>query len=398
MFNTRTAFSRTKANWKRYPIIETADMNDYSVVQKYKDKYPYIWLKHEDYDIQPNFNWNFYPEQQNKNSIHSFPSCNPHSKRPVSWEVLRLVPTHLVNNPDVVRSNQIAAYKMNMTPMYIYAFNDKSVMKKYRMVSIPERSCHLINNKKSMNEVYEMLSSSNSDSVWLVHADVRIDNISTLDSKIGDADIVRFPVVHQSTGLTYADDSVSLVKIDYIKKLVSRGLNSEAEPFIIDPLSGELVPNKIEESIKSKIIKTSIIPIGHINDTVDPFKAWANAYHTCLYVQYSDDTDIKKKKNKILGAYTGLQPSRVNDLIKAGVQQAEIDILNPDFDYDTFINWNHILKQFTEWNKKSSDETLHVSKKRIGRIKKIYGKDSDEYQKLSDEYQKLSSQLGKSSL
>ena len=119
MFNTRTAFSRTKANWKRYPIIETADMDDYSVVQKYKDKYPYIWLKHEDYDIQPNFNWNFYPEQQNKNSIHSFPSCNPHSKRPVSWEVLRLVPTHLVNNPDVVRSNQIAAYKMNMTPMYI---------------------------------------------------------------------------------------------------------------------------------------------------------------------------------------------------------------------------------------------------------------------------------------
>ena len=65
--------------------------------------------------------------------------------------------------------------------------------------------------------------------------------------------------------------------------------------------------------------------------------------------------------------------------------------MNPDFDYDTFINWNHILKQFTEWNKKSSDETLHVSKKRIGRIKKIYGKDSDEYQKLS-------SQLGKSSL
>ena len=89
-----------------------------------------------------------------------------------------------------------------------------------------------------------------------------------------------------------------------------------------------------------------------------------------------------------------LQPSRVNTLIKAGVQQAEIDISNPDFDYDTFVNWNHILKRFTEWNKKSSAEThnsTHVSKKRIGRIKKIYGKDSDEYQKLS-------SQLGKSSL
>jgi hypothetical protein len=390
----KTAFSITRSQWKRYPVIETSDVTDLSVIEKYKNNYPYVWLKHEDCDIQPNFNWNFSPEQHNKNSIHSFPSCNLHSKRPVSWEVLRLVPTQLVNNPDVVRSNQIAAYKVNMTPMYIYAFNDNSVMKKYRMVSIPERPCHLINNKKSIIEVYEMLSSSNSNSAWLVHADVRIDNVSNLDYEIGDADIIRFPVVHQSTGLTYADDSVSLVKIDYIKQLLNQGSNSEAEPFIIDPLSGELVPNEIEESVKSKIIKTSTIPIGHINDTVDPFKAWANAYYTCLYVQYSDDTNIKKKKNKILGAYFRLQPSRVNTLIKAGVQQAEIDISNPDFDYDTFVNWNHILKRFTEWNKKSSAEThnsTHVSKKRIGRIKKIYGKDSEEYQKLS-------SQLGKSSL
>ena len=387
----KPAFSITRSQWKRYPVIETSDITDLSVIEKYKNSYPYVWLKHKDYDIQPNFNWNFYPEQQNKNSIHSFPSCNPHSKRPVSWKVLHLVPTHSPDSLNVVRSNQIAAYKTDMIPMYIYAFNDKFVMKKYRTTSNTERTCHLINNTKSLNEVYEMLSSSDSTSAWLVHADVRIDNIASLDYEIGNADIIKFPVVHQSTGLTYADDSVSLVKIDYLKQLLGKELGSESEPFVIDPLSGELVPNTKFNSKFIPNIKNSLTSIGHINDVVDPFKAWANAYYTCLHVQYGNDKNIKKNKNKILGAYTGLEPSRVNDLIKAGIQQAEIDILTPEFNYDTFANWDHILKRFTDWNKKSPDINVRVSTKRIGRIKKIYGKDSEEYQKLS-------SQLGKSSL
>lgn len=388
-----TAFSITKSSWKRYPIIETFDVTDLSVVEKYKDKYPYVWVKNENYEIHPNFNWNFYPNENNINAVHTFPVCNLHSKRPISWEVLYLVPTNLDPKADFVRSNQIAAYKTDMTPMYIYAFHDKFIMKKYGMLSIPDRPCHLINNKKSMNEVFELLSNSTSSSAWLVNADVRIDNISVLDYPIGDADIIKFPVLHQSTGLTYADDSAMLVNIDYIKKLVEYQLNTHIEPLVIDTTSGELVPNS--ELLNDKLdyqpnIKNSMMTLGYINDTVDPFKAWANAYYTCLYVQYGD-TDILKKKNKILGAYTGLTPSRVNDLIKAGTQQAEIDILKPDFNYDTYVNWDHIMKRFTEWNTKTLDANTEMLDRRIARIKKIYGEDSEEYQKLS-------SQLGKSSL
>ena len=363
----KPAFSITRSQWKRYPVIETTDVTDLSVIEKYKNNYPYVWLKHKDCDIQPNFNWNFYPEQQNKNSIHSFPSCNPHSKRPVSWKVLHLVPTHSPDPLNVIRSNQIAAYKVNLIPMYIYAFNDKFVMKKYRLANITERSCHLINNKKTMTEVFESLSDITDKHIWLINADVKIDNITGLNYPLGDADIVKFPVAHQSTGLTYADDSVLLLNIDYIKKFIKSKVS---------------IPCNIE------IAKETI---GHVNDTIDPFKAWANAYYTCLNVQHGNDKNIKKKKNKILTAYTGLEPSRVNTLIKAGVQQAEIDILNPKFDYDTFVNWDHILKRFTEWNTKSSDEKTQLSNKRMIRVKKIYGEDSEEYQKLS-------SQLGKSSL
>lgn len=389
----KTAFSITKSSWKRYPIIETPDVSDLTVVEKYKDRYPYVWVKNENYEIQPNFNWNFYPTEDNKNSIHTFPVCNFHSKRPISWEALYLVPTNLEQNTEIIRSNQIAAYKENTTPMYIYAFYDKFIMKKYGMISIPERPCHLINNKKSMDEVYELLSNATTDTAWLVQADVRIDNISVLDYPIGDADIVKFPVLHQSTGLTYADNSASLVKIDYIKKLVEQQSKSEIEPFVIDPLSGELAPNKELEKQNLDIIpniKNSLMTIGFVNDTVDPFKAWANAYYTCLYVQYGD-TEILKKKNKILGTYTGLKPSRVNDLVKAGIQQAEIDILKPDFNYDKYVNWDHIMKRFTEWNTRSADASIEMLDKRIARIKQIYGEDSEEYQKLS-------SQLGKSSL
>ena len=363
----KTAFSITRSQWKRYPVIETSDVTDISVVEKYKNTYPYIWLKNKNYIIQPNFNWNFFPEQKNKNSIHSFPSCNPYSKRPVSWEVLRLVPTHLSNNLDVVRSNQIAAYKTNILPIYMYAFNDKFVMKKYRMLKIPEITCHLINNKKTMTEVFESLSDITDKKVWLVNADVTIGNIADLNYLIGDADIVRFPVKHKSNGLTYADDSVLLVNIDYVKKFIKSKSN---------------IPCKIRIAEKS---------IGYVNDTADPFKAWANAYHTCLNVQYSNDKNIKKNKNKILTAYTGLEPSRINNLIKAGVQQAEIDILEPDFDYDKFINWDHMLKRFTNHSRTSGNFIPVISDKRLASLEKIYGKDSDEYQKLS-------SQLGKSSL
>ena len=78
-------------------------------------------------------------------------------------------------------------------------------------------------------------------------------------------------------------------------------------------------------------------------------------------------------------------------MIKAGTQQAEIDILKPDFNYDTYVNWDHIMKRFTEWNTKTLDANTEMLDRRIARIKKIYGEDSEEYQKLS-------SQLGKSSL
>lgn len=390
----KTAFSNTIASWKRYPIIEKSDFLDLpSVVSDYKDKYPYVWIKNQNYDIHPNFNWNFYPQIDDKHMIHSFPVCNLHSKRPINWQALYLVPTSVTQETEIKRSNQIAAYKADMTPMFIYAFHDKFIMKKYGMISIPERPCHLINNKKTMDDVFELLTNSNTKTAWLVNADVRIDNISLLDHSIGNFDIIKFPVVHQSTGLTYADNSVLLVSIDYVKKLMTQKVQSQIPPLVIHPLSGELMPNsdllESNKTIQPKI-KTSSTSIGTVNDAVDPFKAWANAYYTCLYLQYGD-ADISKKKNKILGAYTGLQSSRVNDLIKAGIQQAEIDILNPEFDYDTFVNWDHIMKRFTDWNTKVLDSNTEVLDKRIERIKKIYGEDSEEYQKLS-------SQLGKSSL
>lgn len=383
----QTAFSSTKAKWRRFPLVEMKNLQDLSEVESYRGKYPYVWVKKKDTEIQANFNWNFIPQEGNDNKIHTFPSCNPYSKRPISWEVLKLVPTTEHDDQIEVKSNQIASYQYVNNCMYIYAYHDKFVMKKYGMLSINERPSHLINSKKSMTEILESLSEEDQP-FWLIHADVRIDNVRSLDYEIGNDDAVLFPVLHQSTALTYADQSVMLCKPSYIKKtLVSK---EKQEPFMIDPISGELVANPYygEDLIKIKVAKDSI---GYMNDTVDPFKAWANAYFTTVNLEHNDNKHITKVKNKVMTAYTKLESSRVNDLVIAGMQEAQIDMAKTDFDYEQSINWDFILKRFSEWNNKTNSETAELLDKRIARIKKIYGEDSEEYQKLS-------SQLGKSSL
>lgn len=383
----QTAFSITKSKWRRFPLIELDNLQDLSEVTSYRGKFPYVWVKKKNIDIQNNFNWNFIPNENDSNKIHTFPNCNPYSKRPISWEILKLVPTTEHDDQIEVRCNQIASYKYTNNCMYVYAYHDKFVMKKYGMLSINERPSHLINGKKSMLDILESLSEEDQP-FWLIHADVRIDNVQSLDYEIGDnVDAITFPVLHQSTSLTYADQSVMFCKPSYVKKMLN--VSDDHEAFMIDSVTGDLVANPYygKDIVNVVEVSTAKESIGYINDTVDPFRAWANAYYTTIHLEYTNS----KNKNKIMTAYTKLKPSRVNDLIVAGMQEAQIDIAKENYSYKESSNWDYILKRFGDWNNKTSSETSELLDKRIERIKQIYGEDSEEYQKLS-------SQLGKSSL
>lgn len=382
MFNTKTAFSRTKANWKRYPIVEVADMDDYSVVQKYKDNYPYVWIKNESYNILNTFNWNYTPDQETVTCIHSFPLCAETTKRPISWDILKLVPTSVTNETKTHKSPNVASYQKYVVPIYFYSFNDHKAMAKFKKQSaMTETPCHLVSDKKSFNEVLESVSAlvTTATPIWLVNLDVRLENLDLMTSKYVNtilysfgADMYLFDVLHQSTGTCYADRSVALINPSVLMKLSN---------------------NKLIHKVTLKHIMPINNKIGYINDVSDPFKAWANAYNTCLILNSANILHLKKQKNKILSTYIGLPDSRVNNYVKAGIQQAEKDWDLETFDFDKFTNWSNILKRFHNWNNKSNSiiPTDKMLTKRLARTLAVYGKDSDEYQKLS-------SQLGKSSL
>jgi len=360
--NIQTAFSITKSKWNRYPIIDVDDMEDVSVANQYRDRYPYVWLKNKKRTILKTFNWNFTPEHENRHKIHEFPMCVERSKRPISWDALRLVPTSATSESETIHANRIASYRGKVVPMYVYSFNDRHALKKFTKLSTIERPCHIIRNKENMKSVYNQLMDVE-DNLWLIDGDVTIHNYSDLEfSPTDDYDIYMFDVAHHSTGLIYADQSVQYITKEYFAKI------------------------KAGENIRIKHVSHHI---GDVNDMCDPFKAWANAYYNTLYLTNTKISHLKKQRNKILQKYVQLSGSKLKENASAGTHQAENDRNNIT---DTTVTWSNILSSFSKWNDKNTEtDDQKLLQKRLQSAKRIYGEDSDEYQKLS-------SQLVKSSL
>ena len=389
MFNPASlnTFSFTKSKWNRYPIIETLDMNDYSVVEKYKSKYPYVWLKNKEYDILETFNWNYTPSDDTANQIHIFPLCNELGKRPINWEVLKLIPTVVNSSTTEHKSSNIASYQKNTIPIYFYSFKDRYAIKKFkhRMEFFNHTRCHLLNDKDTFDEVlYSIAANVNlTQPVWIINLDVNIEKSDMLTPKYANnlmytfgADIYLFDVIHNSTNQCYADTSVALVNPGFLAKLSNNVLKSKT-------------------STQSTLATANVIPIhkqiGYLDETTNPYRAWANAYLTCLMLNNTKLPHLKKQKNKILSTHFELSDTNVNRYVKAGLQQASKDQELETFNFNKYEIWSNIFKRFTEWNNTSSTESSKLLDRRMSQVKKVYGEDSDEYQKLS-------SQLGKSSL
>ena len=78
---------------KSYPIHLTDDPSDYSVVTKYADRGDFVWLVNKNIKILKTFPWHFKPTE--KDCVHLFPYVHKRSKKPISWNHVRLVPTKL---------------------------------------------------------------------------------------------------------------------------------------------------------------------------------------------------------------------------------------------------------------------------------------------------------------
>jgi hypothetical protein len=362
MFNT--AFSFTKSKWNRWPIIETEDVSDLSQIKKYCGQYPYVWLKDIRYDILETFNWNFYPDDSNKNKIHSFPLCLSKNKKPVRWDVLCLVPTNATDSTEVQHCPYIASYQQKIKPpVYIYTFSDKNAIKKYNNFNLPDHAVHLINNKQSMSRVYSLLNGSNP--MWLIDSDVTINNVNDLAFTRSDADIFMFNVLHKSTGTIYADESVQFINPSYLEILKG---NTKRIP----------------------VIKKIDTVIGTINDVENPFKAWARAYYTFMFLSETEIPHLKRKKNSILGKYVSLTGSRLNTLAQSGVEEAEKFRSSEEYGYNKILDWDILEKRFKNYIQSSEpqSENHSVLEKRLEKIKKLYGTDSEQHQKLSSQFER----------
>jgi hypothetical protein len=295
MFNNSllNTFSFTKSKWKRYPIIETLEMDDYSVVEKYKSEYPYVWIKNKEFDILETFNWNYTPSDDTSNQIHIFPLCNELGKRPINWQVLKLVPTTVNSSTTEHKSPNIASYQKNVTPIYFYSFKNRNAVKKFkqRMEFFDHTHCHLINDKESFDEVlYSIVANVNiAQPIWLVNLDVNIENLDMVSPKYANnlmytfgADVFLFDVMHKSTNQCYADTSVALVNPGFLAKLSNNVLKSKTST---------------ESTLASAIVNPIHKQIGYLDDTSDPYRAWSNAYLTCLMLNNTKLPHLKKQKN-----------------------------------------------------------------------------------------------------
>jgi hypothetical protein len=364
----QTAFSLTKRNFKRWPIIEVEelDFHDNSIAARYTDT-PFVWILNKRYKDQiiDDFDYNFYPEE--KETEYLFARCFFESKKPIDWNVIKLVPTHVISN--TVKSKSIASY--TYADVYFYSMLDRSITKKL-LEKPKELRYKLIRPKQNLDEIIFSidLHRLNVSHIWLIDLDVDIDLRYNFNIKPDNTDtIYHIPVKHKSTGLIYSDYSAMLIPTDYIRHIQAK------------------TKDKISHLIKTSILNTE--PIGVLNDLTDPKFAWIRSYATSSML-YKDKMLLptKSQKNKILSAYMSLS----SDLLSSkyaidGSTFALIDIENNvNIDFNDFIALD---KRFDEYNSINFDleDTRKeiILKNKIDKIAKIYGTESEEYKRVAGE-------------
>ena len=89
------------------------DIDDMEAIEamatEYATEHSHIWVVNEKYPICDDFPWHWRPGGTDKNYIYEFPMVSHRSKRPLGWDVVRLVPTN-TKPKNTIRSRIIASY------------------------------------------------------------------------------------------------------------------------------------------------------------------------------------------------------------------------------------------------------------------------------------------------
>lgn len=273
----RTAFSFTRNNLKSWPVVKTDNMDDYSQVEQHASTSPYVWLINSRYEINDTFNYNWHPEEHEKLNVHLFPRCSKQSKRPLSWNAAKLVPTSIYRSDEEIKQPLIASYGTSGF-LIVYAFNDPIAVKKLPNFDSTECPYQLVKRHYSFQQfIMDINVDYVGDWVWIIDVDVEHDKDFKFDFIPQKQNEVYFwKVKHDSTKLSYADRSVMLVPTSYI----------------IDLQKGNPIKHKF------KLMNETA---GILHDTTNPLKTWSRAYAKTMQLINNDLGHVNKQiKNRIL--------------------------------------------------------------------------------------------------
>jgi hypothetical protein len=342
MFNT--AFSITKSRLKNRPVIKTYNLNDYSQADQYADVYKYVWLVNSEKEILTDFDWGWTPDENEEHLIHCFPECNPVFKFPVDWNTAKLVPT--IRNSDTREKRQpvIAAYKTYQHTLYLYSPSDTTLMKKVKKFQNSGKIFKVITNYDSLNIALRKIDiKSANTNIWLIDANVVLDDNFSLDQDITDGHILNFKVKHLSNQNSYADGSVVAVTKETLQQI----------------LDGK--------EIKTKTVNT----IAGINDDMfNPTRSWINAYSTTIKIE-KEIIKVGRSKNKIYKDFEDVVGTRLKTYVNDGYITALNDLSDNNIvDIDSYKLMEIRFKQRTE--EKQNEIAKIDMKTKIEKIKSKY--------------------------
>ena len=361
----KTAFSFTKSKFKSWPVVLTDDMDDLTQADAYQNQSPYVWLINKNYQIVESFNYNFFPEEENRLKTHSFPRCGKRTKRPLNFRAAKLVPTTITKDRDIeVKQPNIASYG-DPGFVIIHAFNDPLAVKKLKTFDQHEIVYQLVKRHSNFKDFFMNINTDYvGDFVWIVDVDFKPNKNFHFDFIPKDDNTVYFyKVHHDSNKLIYADRSAMLVPVSYI----------------IDYQKGNTSKYKF---------RTVDEPAGILADASNPLKTWARAYSLTMQLINNDLGNVnKKEKNRILETMLGSTNEYVKDACNAATQDMD-NTSSKDEQIEHFKNsqdYKWLEEKFINKQKKQltsivSDRSAKVAE----RIARAYGKNSPEYKTALD--------------
>jgi len=160
---------------QEFPRLYLDDIDDMELVHalaaEYADEFSHIWVVNEKYVVADDFPWHWRPAGPDTDYVYEFPRVSHRSKRPLGWDIVRLVPTR--NTPKgTIKSRIIAGYVDTEFDICFISYHESEADRNFQRLSERFPEVRHIRNIKGIENAYkEAGTTSSSEMVWIVDAD-----------------------------------------------------------------------------------------------------------------------------------------------------------------------------------------------------------------------------------